>query len=70
MNLQELLDSIDIFRKVTGIRLQDLYNLMLKKDLTLGSAQMLVVMHGVLRVLHSQTVRMLCDYWQQAAPKW
>ena len=37
MNLQELLDSMDVFRKVTRIRLQDLYNLMLKKGWTLGS---------------------------------
>ena len=36
MNLQELLDEIDVFRKLTGIRLQDLYNLMLKKGWTLG----------------------------------
>ena len=29
VNLQELLDSIDVFRQITGRRLQDLYNLML-----------------------------------------
>ena len=39
VNLQEMLDSLDIFRKVTGIRLQDMYNLMLAKGWTLGSAQ-------------------------------
>ena len=38
VNLQELLDSIDIFRKLTGVRLQDLYNLMLKKGWTLSSS--------------------------------
>jgi uncharacterized protein YcbK (DUF882 family) len=31
VNLQELLDSLDVFRKVTGLRLQDIYNLMLRK---------------------------------------
>jgi 1,2-diacylglycerol 3-beta-galactosyltransferase len=30
MNLQELLDSMDVFRQLTGLRLQDLYNLTLK----------------------------------------
>ncbi len=68
MNLQELLDSMDIFRKVTGIRLQDLYNLMLKKGWTLGSAQLLVGVHGVIRVLHGQTVRMLRKYWETSRP--
>jgi 1,2-diacylglycerol 3-beta-galactosyltransferase len=39
INLQEVLHSLDIFRKVTGIRLEDIYNLMLAKGWTLGSAQ-------------------------------
>ncbi len=69
MNLQELLDSMDIFRKVTGIRLQDLYNLMLKKGWTLGSPQLLMGMHGVIRVLHGQTVRMLRKYWESSRPE-
>jgi len=68
MNLQELLDSMDVFRKVTGIRLQDLYNLMLKKGWTLGSAQLLAAVHGVIRVLHGQTVRMLTRYWTSSRP--
>src|SRR6478735_6965879 len=68
MNLQELLDSMDIFRKVTGIRLEDIYNLLLKKGWTLGSAQMLVFMHGVIRMLHGQTVRMLRGYWRTSRP--
>ena len=36
VNLQELLDPIDLARKLTGLRMQDLYNLMLKKGWTLG----------------------------------
>ena len=39
VNLQELLDSIDLVRKLTGLRMQDLYNLMLKKGWTLGTTQ-------------------------------
>jgi len=26
VNLQEILDSLDIFRKITGVRLENLYN--------------------------------------------
>src|ERR1019366_7648709 len=36
VNLQELLDGIDVFRKVTGLRLEDVYNAMLRKGWTLG----------------------------------
>ena len=38
VNLQEVLDPLDVFRKLTGIRLQDIYNLMLAKGWTLGRA--------------------------------
>ena len=31
INVQELLHSLDIFRKLTGIRLEDIYNLMLAR---------------------------------------
>jgi len=37
MNLQELLDEMDLFRKLTGIRLQDIYNMLLRRGWTLGS---------------------------------
>jgi UDP-N-acetylglucosamine:LPS N-acetylglucosamine transferase len=68
MNLQELLDKTDIFRKVTGVRLQDLYNLMLRRGWTLGSAELLVPMHAIIRLLHGQHVRMLERYWSAKKP--
>jgi 1,2-diacylglycerol 3-beta-galactosyltransferase len=68
MNLQELLDEIDVFRKLTGIRLQDLYNLMLKKGWTLGSAELTAGMHGVIRLFHRRQVRLLEEYWRRSRP--
>jgi len=68
MNLQELLDSMDVFRKLTGLRLQDVYNLLLKKGWTLGSRQLLAGMHLVIRLFHSRQVRMLADYWRSSRP--
>jgi 1,2-diacylglycerol 3-beta-galactosyltransferase len=68
VNLQELLDGMDVFRKLTGIRLQDLYNLMLKKGWTLGSRQLMMVMHGVIRLFHRKTVRLLEDFWRRNPP--
>ena len=68
INLQELLDPLDIFRKITRIRLEDIYNLMLAKGWTLGSAQGLKFMHGVIRLYHSPTVRLLKRHWEDAQP--
>jgi hypothetical protein len=64
VNLQDVLQSQDVFRKVTGIPLQDIYNLMLAKGWTLGSAQALKFMHGVIRLYHQPTVRLLEAYWR------
>ncbi len=69
VNLQEVLDEMDVFRKVTGLRLQDLYNLMLKKGWTLGSPQLMVGMHWVIRLFHSQTVRLLEAFWREHRPE-
>jgi hypothetical protein len=66
VNLQEILDPLDIFRKYTGIRMQDVYNVMLQKGWTLGSAQMTVAMHLLIRLYHSGQVRLLKEFWKQA----
>lgn len=65
VNLQEILDPLDIFRKYTGIRMQDVYNVMLQKGWTLGSAQMTALMHGLIRLYHHGQVRLLKEFWKQ-----
>ena len=65
LNLQELLDKLDIVRKATGIRIQDAYNLILRKGWTRLTPQLLPLMQGVIRMHHRQTVKMLQEYWQQ-----
>jgi Glycosyltransferase family 28 C-terminal domain/Monogalactosyldiacylglycerol (MGDG) synthase len=68
LHFQELLDSIDFVRKLAGIRMQDVYNLMLKKGWTLGTAQMLPVLHGMIRVYHRSIVQLLEKHWRESQP--
>jgi 1,2-diacylglycerol 3-beta-galactosyltransferase len=68
VNLQEQLDNLDIFRRITGIRLQDYYNLLLKKGWTLGSAELLKGLHVVIRLFQPALVRMLRDFWRADQP--
>ncbi len=68
MNLQELLDDMDIFRKITNIRLQDLYNLMLRRGWTLGSPALVKGMHGVIRLYHHAQVKLLMKHWRERRP--
>ena len=69
VNLQEILDSLDVFRKVTGIRLQDIYNLLLARGWTIGSTFLLPCMHAIIRLYHSQQVKLLTNYWRTQRPE-
>src|SRR6185437_11864691 len=64
-NLQEVLDRLDIFRKLTGVRMQDVYNHMLKKGFTLGSGALVVAMHAIIRLYHRQQVKLLTEWWKR-----
>jgi UDP-N-acetylglucosamine:LPS N-acetylglucosamine transferase len=68
VNLQEVMDEVDLFRRFTGLRLQDIYNLMLKKGWTLGSPQLTVLMHWAIRMVHPMQVRVLRGFWAQSRP--
>jgi 1,2-diacylglycerol 3-beta-galactosyltransferase len=68
VNLQELLDPLDIFRKITGVRLEDLYNLVLAKGWTLGSAELLKLIHLVIRLNYRAGVRLLERHWRRTQP--
>ncbi len=65
VNLQDILDEHDFVRRVTGLRVQDLYNRMLSSGWTLGSRQLLVGLHGAIRVLHNKIVSTLAAHWRQ-----
>ncbi len=68
VNLQEVLDPLDVFRKITRIRLENIYNLLLAKGWTLGSPQLLPLMQGIIRLYHRAQVRLLTDYWRHRRP--
>jgi len=65
LNLQELLDSIDVIRRTTGIRIQDGYNLILRKGWTRPTPQLLGLLRGLIRLYHRQMVSVLQNYWRQ-----
>jgi hypothetical protein len=65
VNLQDILKPLDIFRKYTGINMEDVYNLLLKKGWTLGSPQLTVAMHALIRLYHRGQVRMLKQFWSE-----
>jgi UDP-N-acetylglucosamine:LPS N-acetylglucosamine transferase len=68
VNLQEVMAPIDLFHKVFRIRMEDIYNLLLRKGWTWGSVGMLRVMHVILRLHHPLQVKYMTRYWREHQP--
>jgi Glycosyltransferase family 28 C-terminal domain/Monogalactosyldiacylglycerol (MGDG) synthase len=67
-NLQELLDPLDIAKKYANVRIQDIYNTMLRRGWTLGSPQLLRVLQFTIRMYHRPTVRLMESHWKESQP--
>ena len=65
MHLRDVLDSVDVFRKVLHIDLQAIYNLMLRKGWTLGSETGLRFMQSIIRFYTDSEARLLEDWWRK-----
>ncbi|MBK5290162.1 MAG: galactosyldiacylglycerol synthase [Acidobacteriia bacterium] len=68
VNLNDVLMPTDVLKKVCGLGLEDIYNLMLKKGWTLGSAQLVPVMHFLIRLFHKRQVELIGGFWKQDTP--
>ena len=65
IHFQELSDRLDVLRKLTGIRIQEQYNILLRNGWTLGSAYLLRLLQTTIRIFHRPMVRLLQDFWKQ-----
>jgi Glycosyltransferase family 28 C-terminal domain len=63
LDIQELLDPLDLIRRATGLRIQDTYNLILRKGWTRFTPQLLIVLQQTIRVYHGPIVKALRAYW-------
>jgi hypothetical protein len=68
VSIQDLLDSIDFIRRSTGIRFQDVYNIMLRHGWTMGTAQLIPMMHQLIHASHDLQVEVLEAYWRSHRP--
>ena len=65
LDIQELLDPLDLIRRATGLRIQDTYNMILRKGWTRFTPQLLLVLQTTIRVYHSPIVKALRAYWAE-----
>lgn len=68
VNLTEVLDPAGRFRRATGMDPEDLYNKRLARGWTLGLAQELKLLQGVIRLAHGSLVKTLQQHWAKTEP--
>ena len=68
VNLMEMLDPQARFRRLTGMAPEDVYNLRLKRGWTLGLAQELKLLQGLIRLGHGRLLHALQGHWRQRRP--
>lgn len=65
VQFQDLTDHLDVLRKLTGIRIQQQYNILLQNGWTLGSTYLLRVLQATIRIFHKPMVRLLEKTWRE-----
>src|SRR3984893_6484489 len=65
IQFQQLTDQLDVLRKLTGIRIQEQYNILLQNGWTLGSTQLLRVLQASILLFHNPLVRLLNYSWNR-----
>ena len=64
VQFQELTDHLDVLRRLTGIRIQEQYNILLRNGWTWGSEYLLRVLQFTIRIFHRPLVKLLANYWR------
>src|ERR1700720_3750044 len=65
VQFQELTDHLDVLRKLTGIRIQEQYNTLLRNGWTLGATSLLRVLQTTIRIFHRPLVKLLANYFRE-----
>jgi UDP-N-acetylglucosamine:LPS N-acetylglucosamine transferase len=68
VNLTEVLDPLGSFRRVMGFDPEDFYNRRLQRGWTLGLAQELKLLQGMIRLAHAPIRRILEQHWARSEP--
>ena len=67
VQFQDLTDHLDVLRKLTGIRIQEQYNILLRNGWTLGATQLLRVLQATIHLFHGPMVKLLARHFREAA---
>jgi hypothetical protein len=63
LDTQDLLDPLDVLRRLTGIRIQETYNQILRRGWTRFTPQLLRVLLATIRLYHRPIMKAFATYW-------
>jgi 1,2-diacylglycerol 3-beta-galactosyltransferase len=66
VQFQELTDHLDVLRKLTGIRIQEQYNTLLRNGWTLGATQLLRMLQTTIRIFHRPLAKLLAGHFRNS----
>jgi hypothetical protein len=64
VQFQELTDHLDVLRRLTGIRIEEQYNILLRNGWTWGSEYLLRVLQLTIKIFHKPMVNLLAKHWK------
>src|SRR5271154_1740067 len=68
VNLMNILDPKDVFRKTTGMDWEDIYNSRLARGWSVGLAQELKLLQALIRLSHRSMASRLRRHWRKTRP--
>jgi UDP-N-acetylglucosamine:LPS N-acetylglucosamine transferase len=68
LNLSDVIDPQGGFRKLLGVSLEDFYNLRLRTGWTIGLAQELKLLQGLIKLMHKPMLKALAQHWAHTEP--
>ncbi len=64
IQFQDLTNQLDVLRRLTGIQIQEQYNVLLRNGWTLGATQILRLLQTTIRLFHGPLVKLLTEYFR------
>ena len=69
VNIRDVLEPIDVIRRIARVRIEDCYNrIMLKHGMTLGTGPLLRATQMLIRKMHRQETTLLARFWEEEPP--
>jgi 1,2-diacylglycerol 3-beta-galactosyltransferase len=65
VQFQDITNRLDVLRRVTGIQIQEQYNIILRNGWTWGSEYLLQVLQWTIRIFHRPLVKLLEGFWKE-----